>query len=313
MLQSRIKFASLFLGIILLFLSSGCQPNNLPPANKDFVSASEINNEDEEVIKKALQQAISQQEEEVIAFLIYEIKIDHIDFSRDASLALVWISFIDPDSGEILPGEPALAIASRQNNEEQAPSWKITLQTDPSWAAKLSQVPEELLSAEEKNWYMPNIQDIPKDHKVYTGYRLPWENGRAIRVSGSIGHVLTYKSCPSTCLYAFDFADGTMFPVLAAKSGRVKYTVWNWPNGNTEHANYLVLEDDTTTPTTFQVYYHLAQDSIPEEFRVKGAEVLQGEFIGLADDTGYSTSHHLHFHVHTKHHLLLGHFGRHRL
>ncbi len=90
-----------------------------------------------------------------------------------------------------------------------------------------------------------------------------------------------------------------MFPVHAARGGTVKYAVWKYPNGNTEHANYLILEDKTTTPTTYQVYYHLAQDSIPEKFREPGAEVLQGELIGNADDTGPSTGHHLHFMVHT--------------
>jgi murein DD-endopeptidase MepM/ murein hydrolase activator NlpD len=32
---------------------------------------------------------------------------------------------------------------------------------------------------------------------------------------------------------------------------------------------------------------------------VKGAQVLQGQFIGNVDDTGYSTGHHLHYHVYT--------------
>jgi len=256
------------------------------------------NTTEEEDIALALQQAISKHDE-VLPFLINKVSIDHIKFSEDRALALVWLSLSDLESGEIIPGEPGLAIASRQSDETGNDHWEITLQVDPTWANVLSQIPESLLNAETKARYMPKIQATPKDHQIYTGYRLPWENDRAVRVSGSIGHVFTYKSCPSTCLYAFDFADGTMFPVVAAKGGIVKYAVWNWPNGNTEHANYLVLEDNSTSPTTYQVYFHLAQGSIPEKFRVKGAEVLQGEFIGLADDTGYSTSHHLHFHVHT--------------
>ncbi len=59
------------------------------------------------------------------------------------------------------------------------------------------------------------------------------------------------------------------------------------------------MQDTTTTPTSYQVYYHLAQNSVPEALRVKGAPVYQGQFIGNADDTGYSTGHHLHFMVHT--------------
>ena len=306
--QSRLIVIWFILGIALVISLSGChvssynistqQEDNidLTSTSKNSIASQEI--EDKKAIKTALKQAIAGHEE-VLVFLINEVAIENIQFSDDRSLALVWLTLIDLDSGEVIPGEPGLAIAERQFNESGKSIWDITLQVDPSWAAKLSAMPDLLLSPEAKSWYMPNIQAIPKEHKIYTGYRLPWESGRAVRVSGSIGHVFTYKSCPSTCLYAFDFADGTMFPVVAAKGGRVKYAVWNWPNGNTEHANFLVLEDNSTTPTTFQVYYHLAQDSIPEKFRVKGAEVLQGEFIGFADDTGYSTSHHLHFHVHT--------------
>ena len=50
---------------------------------------------------------------------------------------------------------------------------------------------------------------------------------------------------------------------------------------------------------TYHIYFHLAQDSIPLQFRSVGAQVFQGQQIGLVDDTGYSTGHHLHYHIHT--------------
>ncbi|NPV76313.1 MAG: peptidoglycan DD-metalloendopeptidase family protein [Anaerolineae bacterium] len=246
-----------------------------------------------QAVESALRAAIAGRED-VLAFLIYQVRIERVDFSEDSTMALVWFALLDPESGETIPGELSLALALQSES-----SWRIVLQADPDWAEKLAQTPDTLLSPELKERYMPDVQQIPKDHQVFTGYRLPWPGGTARRVSGSIGHVLTYKTCPSTCLYAFDFADGTMFPVTAARGGRVKYAVWRWPNGNTEHANYLVIEDTSTTPTTYQVYYHLAQDSIPPELRTPGAPVYQGQFIGNADDTGPSTAHHLHFHVHT--------------
>ncbi|MEW6649891.1 MAG: peptidoglycan DD-metalloendopeptidase family protein, partial [Chloroflexota bacterium] len=62
--------------------------------------------------------------------------------------------------------------------------------------------------------------------------------------------------------------------------------------------NFIVLEDRTTTPFTYQLYLHLAADSIPERLRVRGAAVSQGEYIGLVDNTGASCGSHLHFHVH---------------
>ena len=163
----------------------------------------------------------------------------------------------------------------------------------------LKSVPVKMLSADLRAKYLPNEQPQQKDGKVYTGYKLPWEAGKTKYLTGSIGHVFTYKTCPADCLYAFDFADGTEFPVLAAKSGKVKYAVWQYPDNQMEHANYLVLEDDSTTPTTFQLYYHLAQNSIPENLRKPGTPVLQGDFIANADNTGPSTGHHLHFMVHT--------------
>ena len=246
-----------------------------------------------EAINTALQEAIRGRED-VLAFLIYDVVIDHLQFSESGDLALVWLAMVDRDTGEIIPGEPGLVIARPEDE-----GWRLWFQSDPDWSEQLAGVPETLLSAELRANYQPVVQKAAKAGVVYSGYKLPWPAGLSKRVSGSIGHVLTYKTCPSTCLYAFDFADGTMFPVVAARAGRVKYAVWQWPNGNTEHTNFLILEDDTTVPTTYQVYYHLAQDSIPANLRVLGTQVYQGQFIGNADDTGASTGHHLHFHVHT--------------
>ncbi len=246
-----------------------------------------------EAINAALQ-AATHTREDVLAFIIYDVVIDHLQFSEDGDMALVWLAMVERESGEIIPGEPGLVIARREDE-----GWRLWFQSDPDWSEQLEQVPDSMLSAQLRANYRPEVQKAAKAGVVYTGYKLPWPAGLSKRVSGSIGHVFTYKTCPSTCLYAFDFADGTMFPVVAAKAGRVKYAVWQWPNGNTKNTNFLVLEDDTTTPTTYQVYYHLAQDSIPANLRVSGTQVYQGQFLANADDTGASTGHHLHFHVHT--------------
>ncbi|MEN6436330.1 MAG: M23 family metallopeptidase, partial [Anaerolineaceae bacterium] len=160
----------------------------------------------------------------------------------------------------------------------------MTLQADRSWNKTLKKVPDEVLLPDLKDRYVSKEQPQQKG-KVYTGYKLPYPSGVKMKLSGSIGHVFTYKTCPDSCLYAFDFADGTNFPVLAAKGGRVKYAVWRYPNNYHESANYIVLEDTSTTPTTYQVYYHLAYDSIPADLRVKGASVAQGELLGYADNT----------------------------
>jgi hypothetical protein len=258
------------------------------------------------VISAALNNAISGRED-VLAFLIHEIKIDSIKFSADGNLSLVWFALVDPDTKQIIPGEPGLAIARLIGDIESGlASWQITLQADSNWSEQLAKVPADLISDEIRAQYTADQQKMAHDGLVFSGYKLPWEGGKSKWITNTIGHVLIYKSCPSTCLYAYDFADGSMFPILAAKSGTVKYAKWEYPNGNETNTNYLVLEDTSTTPTTYQLYYHLAQDSIPEKFRVKGAQVLQGEFIGNADDTGASTGHHLHFHVHSNPNVVFG-------
>ena len=247
-------------------------------------------------INSAIQKAATGRED-VIAFLLFRISIDTIKYSEDGNLALVWFSLVDKQTGQIQSGEPGLVIAHATGDTSQP--WSIVFQVDPTFAQELMAIPDSMISQEGKERYLPAAQQVSKDGVVYTGYRLPWTKGKTVRLTGSIGHVFTYKSCPSTCLYAFDFADGSMFEIKAAKHGYVKYAQWTYPNGNTTDSNFIVLEDPSTTPTTYQVYYHLAQNSIPAALRVKGAEVMQGQFIGNVDDTGYSTGNHLHFHVHT--------------
>ncbi len=235
--------------------------------------------------------------EDVMAFIVFRVSIDHVDYSEDGSLALVWISMVDKNTGEVQNSEPGLVIAHATG--DPASPWSVTFQADPTFAAELMAIPESMMSLDTKAHYMPGVQQSSKDGVVYKGYKLPWTKGDSVYLTGSIGHVFTYKSCPSTCLYAFDFANGSMFAIKAAKHGYVKYVQWTYPNGNTTNANYIVLEDPSTTPTTYQVYYHLAQNSIPAALRVVGTEVMQGQYLGNADDTGYSTGNHLHFHVHT--------------
>ena len=268
-----------------------------PASEIQFTPTPQVDPQEMEAVIQALREAV-QRNEKTLAFLIYQIAIDHVDFSPDNKLALVWLTLLDTETNQPIPAEAGLAIA-RKTKQDGKTTWKVTLQADSNWSEALEAVPESMLSGDLRSRYTSKTQSVSKDAKVYSGYRLPWQQGLAKRVTGSIGHVLTYKSCPKDCLYAFDFADGTMFPILAAKSGTVKYAVWHWPNGNTEHSNFLVLEDTNTTPTTYQVYLHLAQDSIPVELRKAGVRVLQGQYIGKADDTGPSTGHHLHFHVHT--------------
>ncbi|MCD4753549.1 MAG: M23 family metallopeptidase [Anaerolineaceae bacterium] len=246
-----------------------------------------------------LEQAEAVKDEEIV-FTLFDLQIDHIEFSDDQSLALVWFALLDPPTGELLATVPGLVIAVQVSTPSDNPdSWKMTFQHQQSWTDVVWDLPEQLMSQEEKQTYTGKTQPVPHDSQIFTGYKLPWPQGIPIKLSGSIAHVYIYKTCPDTCLYAFDFWNGEMFPVSAAKSGVVKRAIWEHPNGNTQNTNYILIEDTSTNPTTYQIYYHLAYDSIPENLRTPGAPVYQGQFIGLADDTGASTAHHLHFMVHT--------------
>jgi hypothetical protein len=263
------------------------------------------------VIEEAVTAAFAAQAQAVkyqeIVFLLHDVTVDHIVFDEAHSQALVWFAILDEDTGSVLGSEPGLALATLTNEDPTEPrSWQILFRHDPDWSGTLWQLSENLLDTVDKQLYTAKNQAVPHNGQIFTGYKLPWAKGEAMKLTQSIGHVYIYKTCPDACLYAFDFWNGTMFPLSAAKGGIVKYAVWQHPNGNTTHTNYLVIEDPTTTPKTYALYFHLAQDSIPVDLRTPGAVVQQGQFIGNADDTGGSTAHHLHFMVHTNPHSYWG-------
>ena len=99
--------------------------------------------------------------------------------------------------------------------------------------------------------------------------------------------------------YAWDFAvfgSGAEFPIVAARSG----TVIGLQAGNSQHcldsscwtlANYILLDQGDGTAG---LYMHLAENSVEV---VLGQQVTQGQSLGDADNTGWSTGNHLHFQV----------------
>ncbi|TLN21555.1 M23 family metallopeptidase, partial [bacterium] len=177
-------------------------------------------------------------------------------------------------------------------------------------------LPDEVITPELRETFLaqaPAEADLAPDAvqagAVFSGYRLPWAGGQSKHLSGSIGHYLVYNppSCSEYyCRYAFDFAGrntdttttlDTRFPLLAAKGGEVYAFYDGCATGNSNCTNYMVLKDSSTNPVTYQTYLHLDYNSIPAELKVKGKQVLQGQWIGNVDDTGYSTGDHVHFHV----------------
>ncbi len=282
-----------------------------PPTTTETDSPPPPVEEIDPTLETALQDmlhTVTKARSEVLAFVLFDVEIDHVEYSEDGQTALLWLALIDPDTHEVIAAEPGLAIAKLDSAQKDLASgespWEITLQSDSSWTTDFNALPKDLITEDlSMRFASAEVLDEaePKDVKaVYTGYKLPWAGGLGKYLSGSIGHFLIYNSCSITdCRYAYDFADGTMFPLLAARGGTVWKYKYDCPNYETSCSNYLVLKDESTSPTTYQLYLHNAYDSLPQELRQVGAQVVQGQYIGNVDDTGYSSGHHLHFHVHT--------------
>jgi murein DD-endopeptidase MepM/ murein hydrolase activator NlpD len=251
----------------------------------------------EEPVRKAIQEAISAQSEMVLAYLLYDVQPEAVRISDDGQFAAAWLVMREVRSADPLPSEPGIAFTRLEAGE-----WLAVLPGDPGWLQALEDAPLEVLSEETKaEWllmYETAAVDLPS--APLGGYLLPWAAGKTVNLSQSVSHDRYNPS--GSAHFAFDFyIYRSMWEIHASKAG----TVWLWkddvPNDdNSGSGNFIVLQDTTTTPVTYQLYLHLAQNSIPSILKIRGAPVMQGQFIGVADNTGQSTGHHLHFHVHTE-------------
>lgn len=246
-------------------------------------------------IIQAVHHAISLQQSTVLGYLIFDIEVDQVQISEDGNTAAAYLALVDPETSQIIPGEPGLVMLKHDGQE-----WRAILPTDSDWLSLVENAPPDLLSEEQKSFYLELSKSEPLiTTEAFGGYLLPWEAGKTAYLSQSLAHD---RYTPSgSAHFAFDFyVPQTMFRLLAAKPGKVWLARWEVPNN--DHSgigNYIVIEDKSTSPVTYQLYLHLAQESIPVELRAKDAPVVQGQFIGMADNTGQSTGHHLHFQVHT--------------
>lgn len=243
-----------------------------PEFNEDLIQA----------VEEALESATGK-------WAIFDFRIDHIQVQDDGQLALVWLAAVDLESGKLLGREPELALAELKLDG----GWQVHLEDSENFDDKFRDF--QYAEKSQAGDILDESQAQPKSGRVFGGYYLPWAAGLEKRLTWSVGHT----SCTPTyyCTHAFDFADGTMFPLVAAKGG----TVFHWKdtcsNGDTYCTNSITLQDRSTTPWTYQIYIHIAKDSIPEQLKTVGTPVLQGQYIADVDDTGYSSGHHVHFMV----------------
>jgi hypothetical protein len=219
--------------------------------------------------------------------------IDQISYNADQDQALVWLAVVDPETGLVMASEPLQVYAQKTLD---GTSWEIILGDDLAFTKWL--ILSDLAELDVVSKSAPTSDIKTTTPQIYGGYYLPWRSDLKKVLTWSVAHT----SCTPTyyCTHAFDFADGTMFELVAAKPG----TVYHWKdtcaNGVTTCTNSITLEDRSTEPWTYQIYLHLAYNSIPTNLKRVGAPVRQGQIIGNVDDTGYSTGHHVHFMVVTK-------------
>lgn len=217
--------------------------------------------------------------------------LDNIQFNESRTQAVLWMAEHNPETGETLAREPEIVLATWN---EDAGSWNLHLTSDPEFN-------EFFMTTDFKDDEITDRFNFEADPKagpssvVYGGYYLPWKGGLTKRLTWSVAH----SSCTPKyyCNYAFDFADGTMFEVTAAKGSYVYHWRDTCNNGDSGCTNSITLQDRSTSPWTYQIYMHIAKNSIPESVKIKGVYVWQGMKIANVDDTGASTGHHVHFMV----------------
>lgn len=129
------------------------------------------------------------------------------------------------------------------------------------------------------------------------GYRFPWSSGTSMQLT---------QDCNDSCCadhvgndkYAYDFANGGGFTVVASRGGTISHLKINSTTGCgskdcVNYANYLVIDHGDGTQST---YLHLAGSTLANGLSC-GASVQQGQALATAGSTGWSTGTHLHFEV----------------
>lgn len=274
-----------FLSIAALFLSAA--GDNPPPQQVT------------EEIKSALSDAfVSRLNASMglksLTFDLFTPEIDTAFIAPDGKTAVIWLALRD-DSGKILATEPGLALAKKIEN-----NWEVLLPGDPDWDETFAALPEEMLPLEQRSAPENAALDNLSVTTTLTGYYLPYAAGTKQWLEGSISHFqyipeLGYPSCGiDECRYAYDFTNVGHFPLLASKEGYVLDSRDGCSDGNPYCTNYIVIQD--TNYQTYQLYLHLSYGTIPDKL-TDGTYVKRGQYIGDTDDTGYSTSNHVHFMV----------------
>ncbi|GAB4474803.1 MAG: hypothetical protein Kow0088_11050 [Anaerolineales bacterium] len=276
--------SSIFLFNVLLILS-------VQPAPPLFPAPPSVQAELWSAFNERLQAEATHQP---LTFALFHPELDTAFITADGSIAILWLALRD-DHGQRVATEPGLLLARRK-----AGKWHLLLPGDADWETALSSIPQQALPLEVQS-LSPKLQPNQATlQAALGGYYLPYAAGTARRLEGSIAHFqsmpeLGYPSCSiEYCRYAYDFTDRQPFPLLASKKGVVIGSRDTCQNGNPTCTNYIVLRNPADG--AYQIYLHLAHGTIPNKYS-PGTVIQRGQYIGDSDDTGYSTSQHVHFMV----------------
>jgi hypothetical protein len=251
-------------------------------------------------VKQAILEAVNINRNNVPLLQIYQQSVEDVKLSSDETWARAWLVSLDPETGEAAPCEPGLVLSQWDGS-----AWNVVLPSDSTWEQAVKEAPLNLLSQDDKNAQLEMMAKIETEMpaSVLTGYYLPWQAGLTKYVSQTVVHD---EYTPSgNAHYAFDFyVHEEMWEIRAAKPGIVWMAYDQVPTCTEEHCdqavgNYIVIKDPTTSPVSYMLYLHLAQNSIPTALTKRGTPVTQAEVLGTADNTGASWGDHLHFMVHT--------------
>ncbi len=257
--------------------------------------------EDAQDVETAIRAAIRAERDEAAALSLFETEVAEVRLSDDALWATALLLPLDPNSGDTLPCEPGLALSRWDGS-----AWQVILPSNPLWLEMLLQTPDSLLNAEIKAAYEEQYRQAQVDLPTspLTGYLLPWPFGETRALSQGVVHDKYTTS--GKAHFAFDYyLSGQMWNLYASKGGEV-WLIKEDVDTCLDHScsetqgigNYIVLKDTTTTPVSYQLYLHIAKDSVPSNLNV-GDKVERGQLIGVVDNTGQSWGHHLHYMVHT--------------
>jgi len=230
----------------------------------------------------------------ILTFNLFSPEIDTAFLSPDGKTAVIWLALRD-DNGRILATEPGLVVAIKSED-----GWQVILPGDPEWDETITKLPQGMLPAEKSLPPDHTLLDTNPELDTLTGYYLPYAAGTSRWLEGSISHFqyipeLGYPSCTiEFCHYAYDFTDDNHYPLLASKGGTVYASRDTCTDGSESCTNYIILYN--ANDNAYQIYLHLSNGTIPDKL-TNNSTVVRGQYLGDTDDTGYSTSNHVHFMV----------------